>query len=971
MPVKLVSLNVDSAVRASRRSLLTDFVRDSGGDIFFFQETKLDTDIKIRFDGFNVFRCDIRRGWGGVLLLVRNTIPVRNVCCHREPFHVVTVECRLGDTWQRFASLYAPHGMSNAQTHFITLLTKFPNTIFGGDFNARHTSFGDEATNQYGLALRLAADTLPIHIKHPPTPTCYRSPTGSFIDKFIFPRGFAAPPITLVPSFSDHSGISTHLPGDAIPVWIPNPQRMFHMANIDRLNRFLCRTIDAIDLPLDSGLTNTECERVAATFGNALNESVTKFVPINPLAGHRIILSPPTRALQRRSKKLQRKLFRFHDILPVDDHRRILREVSLLKSMINNSVNSETAKFFTNQFSRVRSSRDAFATIRRYSGHKSRPRFTGSLFVNDDKCESVAGAPSVAESLAERFDFNHRLTHDSQSPFERRAVDLAQTIRSSNLRIYFSDRIPASIPMDARLEEINNTLPYAQQNLLTSAEEVSQIIVTRPNKKSCGFDSMPYFLIKKFHPDIILFLSTFFNHLISISYFPECWRHASITPIPKPGKDSSIISNWRPISQLNCISKIFERVIANRLERFNETANIFPDQFGFLPGHSADHALARLQADILRGLNERKVTTLVALDLRAAFDTIWHDGLIMKMVDLGINCHLIKTIQSMLTGRTFTVKLGGHSATPRGMVAGVPPGSVLGPICFNYFMYNIPRHGLCKNLQFADDTSAYVTHNRPELAQVALNEHLASLGEFFRSSKLRLNEAKSELIHILGMARDTNPGLRRRTRHMAISIAGHALRAKDDIRLLGVRVQTNNRFTKHIELRIQKARRAKFHIGGLLRNKHVDTHIKCMVYKLYIRPILTFAAPVWCRPPQVSAHQMERLRVFERACLRSAANIQRPRGQFRHVRVGRIYSESRCPRIDRFVAQNHIRFFTRVSTSDNFKFSQITGRSVPGPYPPINHVHDLHERGFLVCNNQMLLFHQRYSGDGLVYNTGQ
>lgn len=206
---------------------------------------------------------------------------------------------------------------------------------------------------------------------------------------------------------------------------------------------------------------------------------------------------------------------------------------------------------------------------------------------------------------------------------------------------------------------------------------------------------------------------------------------------------------------------------------------------------------------------------------------------------------------------------------------------------------------------------------------------------------------------------------------MKISISGHALQAKNDIRLLGVRVQTNNRFTRHVESRIQKARRAKFHIGGILRNKHVDKRIKCMVYKLYIRPILTYAAPVWCRPPAVSAHQMERLRIFERSCLRSAANVHRPRGQYKHVRIGRIYSAARCIRIDRFVARNHIRFFAKVKSSSNTKFSQIADRPVPGTYPPIDHIRDLHERGLLVQNDQMLLFHQRYSGNGLVYNTGQ
>lgn len=105
----------------------------------------------------------------------------------------------------------------------------------------------------------------------------------------------------------------------------------------------------------------------------------------------------------------------------------------------------------------------------KYTGHKSRPCSTGSLSVNEDKLEAVSGAPRVTDSLA------GALTPITGSP----------DIRCSNLRIYFSERYPASIPTNALLKKMND---YAQRNLLTSAEEVAQIVATRPNKKSCGLD---------------------------------------------------------------------------------------------------------------------------------------------------------------------------------------------------------------------------------------------------------------------------------------------------------------------------------------------------------------------------------------------------------------------------------------------------------------------------------------------------
>lgn len=205
------------------------------------------------------------------------------------------------------------------------------------------------------------------------------------------------------------------------------------------------------------------------------------------------------------------------------------------------------------------------------------------------------------------------------------------------------------------MEAIDQFLPPHQRQLLISYEEVNDVIQSRPNKKSSGSDSMPYFLLKYFNPSILLFFTIFFNHCIASAHFPSSWKNAFITAIPKPGKDSSIISNWRPISQLNCISKVFEKLLQIRINRHIPAFNIFQNQFGFLSGHSAEHALARLQADINGGLNNGNITSILALDLRAAFDTVWHDGLVHKLFRLGLNPMLIRIVKSMLNGRSFCV----------------------------------------------------------------------------------------------------------------------------------------------------------------------------------------------------------------------------------------------------------------------------------------------------------------------------
>lgn len=187
-------------------------------------------------------------------------------------------------------------------------------------------------------------------------------------------------------------------------------------------------------------------------------------------------------------------------------------------------------------------------------------------------------------------------------------------------------------------------LPENQKNILTCTEEIEEIIKSRPNKKSTGSDEMPYYLIKFFDYNIILFFTILFNHLISQSYFPKVWRSAQIIPIPKTNKDQTILTNWRPISQLQCISKIFEKIMATRITASTRGKNLFETQFGFQSKLSTEHALGTLQRDIEHGLNNGMITPIVSLDLRAAFDIVWHDGLIHKLIKLNFQPLSIKLI---------------------------------------------------------------------------------------------------------------------------------------------------------------------------------------------------------------------------------------------------------------------------------------------------------------------------------------
>lgn len=152
------------------------------------------------------------------------------------------------------------------------------------------------------------------------------------------------------------------------------------------------------------------------------------------------------------------------------------------------------------------------------------------------------------------------------------------------------------------------------------------------------------------------------------------------------------------------------------------------------------------------------------------------------------------------------------------------------------------------------------------------------------------------------------------------------------VRFLGVHFQRNNRINRHLDIRLEKARRARGKIQRLLQNRHIPIGTKVAIYKQYLRPVLTYGSPVWCRQPSITSHQMERLRRFERSCSRLAANIRRPRGEYKHVSADRIHEQTGCMRIDGFVVKRHIDFFDTIEAMNLPKLNQITERHTHGDH---------------------------------------
>jgi len=220
--------------------------------------------------------------------------------------------------------------------------------------------------------------------------------------------------------------------------------------------------------------------------------------------------------------------------------------------------------------------------------------------------------------------------------------------------------------------------------------EILRIIRKLKAHKSPGIDKLDNAILKRLPGISILYLTNIFNACLSFGYFPTTWKTAMIHPIRKPNKDPSIPINYRPISLLPSLSKIFEKIILSRLkESLNE--KIINEQFGFREKHSTTHQLNRLTEHISANYNMKKSTGLLLLDVEKAFDTVWHDGLLYKISKLKAPRYLLHIIKSYLKGRSYVVSLNKELSEPRKIPAGVPREAFSGRF-FSFCILTIFQH---------------------------------------------------------------------------------------------------------------------------------------------------------------------------------------------------------------------------------------------------------------------------------------
>ena len=381
-------------------------------------------------------------------------------------------------------------------------------------------------------------------------------------------------------------------------------------------------------------------------------------------------------------------------------------------------------------------------------------------------------------------------------------------------------------------------LHFKTQSRLTSIsftpQEVCTVLKNLDTTKAVGPDKISNRILRNLAQFICYPLCLIFNSSLSSGLFPSSWKLANVSPIHKKN-DRQNKSNYRPISLLSCIAKVFERLVFNVLFNYCKINNLLTERnSGFKPLDSTVNQLISLVNMIYKGLDDEKEICMIFLDISKAFDKVFHNGLLFKLEQFGIGGTLLKWFKSYLTNRQQRVIIGGENSDFKSLNAGVPQGSVLGPLLFLIFINDI-----CDSLEsdpflFADDTSLGKLITDPINTFSLLNRDLQTISTWAQQWLVTFNGDKTEYM-IFSYKRTE-------TIYPPLLFNGIQIKKVNEHTHLGLTLTTNMSWASHVRQITTKAH-SRIDMLKRIKNK-IPRHTMITLYKSMVRPVLEYASPL-------------------------------------------------------------------------------------------------------------------------------
>ena len=343
-------------------------------------------------------------------------------------------------------------------------------------------------------------------------------------------------------------------------------------------------------------------------------------------------------------------------------------------------------------------------------------------------------------------------------------------------------------------------------------DEISKIISSLKSSKSAGMDEIDTYILKLAKEPLLPAITHLVNLSIRTKIFPKQWKLAKVIPLHKK-HETFLPKNYRPVALLPVASKILERAVFIQVVNYFESNQlIHPAHHGFRSLHSTSTALLQMFDTWLEALEDHQLSAVIMLDLSAAFDVVDHDILLDKLNLYGVNSASLDWFRSYLSDRSQCVFVEGSLSEPLSLEAGVPQGSILGPLLYVLFTNDLPEAvhnhlgdsntffnlhckscgGICS---FADDSTFTISRSDPTELDSLIDIKYQAIAEYMNANKLVLNSDKT---HLLVMA---TPHQHYQNQNFGITLntGAETIEPIYSEKLLGGHVTNDFKFNEHLK----------------------------------------------------------------------------------------------------------------------------------------------------------------------------
>ena len=682
--------------------------------IICLQETYLSTDnfYISNFSSYHHISSNNLRASGGSSIFVHSDVPHGPININSN-LQVTTCSVTLSSVIT-ICNLYIPPSYKLLRSDLDNLISQIPKPfILLGDFNSHSPTWGSSFHSTRGRLLDLFISDYDLCVLNKDSPTYLHPATGTFSNIDISLCDSSA-----VQYFSDWSVLPSSYGSDHFPIIISSPtychRNFSHNWNFKRANWDLFRNLCC------NQITNyiLDSNDPVSLFTSKLIEIANNCIPLNSSS------SKPFKpwfnfsckvAITDKNKALN--LFKRHPTSCNLDNFKRLRAKA--RQIIKNSKKTYWEYFTSTLDTRVNASK-VWNAIRSFKGQNGNNHIS-HLVVDDVRIASERG---IANALASSFAYISSSDHYSPSfrVHKRKCEAVPFSFASDNSESY-------NCPFT--LDELQNA-------------------IARSGSTSKGPDHLHYSFFKNLPPSSLNVLLAILNKLWLNDCFPPSWSSSIIIPIPKPGKDKSIPSNYRPIALTSCLCKIMERIINCRLSWFLEANDLFSkSQCGYRHFRNCLDHVTKLDTFIRNSFIRNHHTIAVFFDIEKAFDTTWRFGILRDLFNYGFRGHLPLFIKNFLHLRNFKVRVGSSLSDNFIQHCGVPQGSILSPTLFALKINNIAKV-LSPNVSsslYVDDLAIYASSPDLNVLVNNLQYNINSLSRWCGLNGFRFSPQKSVLIH--------------------------------------------------------------------------------------------------------------------------------------------------------------------------------------------------------------------------------